>query len=781
MKWRVLISAPYMLTVLEQYRSRLEAEGIEIITAQVRERLSERDLLSIVGTIDAVICGDDQFTERVFREAPRLKVISKWGTGIDSIDTRAAAKLGIQVCNTANAFTDAVADTALGYMLCFARQLPWMDQAMRRGLWVKPDAISLRECVLGVVGVGNIGKAVVRRARAFGMTVFGTDPASVPTSFIEETGLRMVPLVKLLEESDFVSLHCDLNATSYHLIGRNELWIMRSSAYLINTARGYVIDESALIDALGERRIAGAALDVLKRSRYPMTARFALWMAAFSHRIMPTTVSLLASESTSPPLPTCSMGFEKPVTARVARSESEGKPMSRQVFALDRKQEASQSNANNDRDWLLYRGVKNILRCDEAEVVRGIARYVISQHGSLRLLSALIERARQTPLPGVVALIGGIKSFIEPHPGGCSDGTAWVARFGNERRAIEPLLALFPELDWSELKFRWPPDAGSLALLARSLGSTARRILRLARLLERRYEFFKVLRAVELIAYYARYLSIFKGGRFRLAVTSNHSNPHGIAFNLAARKCGVPVVLITHGLPVPPVAKLSYDLAVVHCEAARQIYLEAGCRMGQVFTHGRRRQYAPMPVDSLPERLTVGIFLCKDVNEQRLRALLDRLLADRRVSRVLVRAHPTNLWVGLDSWIASRNDSRVQRSASGPVSNDLKASDIILAGNSSVLVEAVTAGRPSGYAQGLDYGSADLHGFVALGLIYPIDDKLDFDPEAMLNFYKRQGWSCVLRQFANVDEDEESVSMRVGAALRELGASRSAANITIAH
>jgi D-3-phosphoglycerate dehydrogenase / 2-oxoglutarate reductase len=269
MRWRVLISAPYLLPVLEEFRSRLEAEGIEIVTTCVRERLNEDELLPIVGTIDGAICGDDRFTERVLRKAPRLKVISKWGTGIDSIDTSAAARLGILVYNTPNAFTDAVADTALGYILCFARQLPWMDQDIRRGMWIKPDTISLRECALGVIGVGNIGKAVVRRARAFGMRVLGADPVALPEKFIEETSLRMVPLPVLLENSDFISLHCDLNPTSFHLIGRTELAAMRSSAYLINTARGPIVDENALVEALVECRIAGAALDVFEVEPLP--------------------------------------------------------------------------------------------------------------------------------------------------------------------------------------------------------------------------------------------------------------------------------------------------------------------------------------------------------------------------------------------------------------------------------------------------------------------------------------------------------------------------------
>lgn len=269
MTWRVLISAPKFLSAIEEFRPRLEAAGVEIVIVAVRERLSEAELLAVVETIDGAICGDDQFTETVLHAAPRLKVISKWGTGIDSIDTRAAAKLGIRVCNTPNAFTDAVADTTLGYVLGFARGLLSMDCDVRRGLWTKPDLVSLRECTLGVVGVGNIGKAVVRRARAFGTRVIGTDPIALDSSFIAETGLVMTSLSRLLEEADFVSLHCDLNPTSFHLIGRNELEAMKSSAYLINTARGPIIDEPALVDALREKLIAGAALDVFEVEPLP--------------------------------------------------------------------------------------------------------------------------------------------------------------------------------------------------------------------------------------------------------------------------------------------------------------------------------------------------------------------------------------------------------------------------------------------------------------------------------------------------------------------------------
>lgn len=429
------------------------------------------------------------------------------------------------------------------------------------------------------------------------------------------------------------------------------------------------------------------------------------------------------------------------------------------------------TGAIDSRDWLLCRGVKSLLRCDEAEVVEEIARYIISQHRSLRLGSAWIERKRETSVPGVIAFLGGLMRFLEVRASDRQDGALWIARLSNERRAVEALPLLIPELDWSELKFRKRPDAAAFFALVRSLCSNWQRILSLTRRLHHRYEFFKVLRVAELIGYYSRYLDIFQRGRFHLAVMSSHSNPHGIAFNLAARKCGIPVVLITHGMPVRPVARLFYDLAVVHCEAARQTYLEEGCRMGRVLIHGRRQHHAPMPKGPLPERLTVGIFLCKDVNEERFYALVQRLLGDPRVSRILVRPHPKNLWVGIDAWIASRNEPRLHRSHGVTVFRDIEESDIVLAGNSSVLVDAVTAGRPSGYVPNLDHGSTDLHAFVARELIYPIDDKLSFDPDVMLSFYQRPAWPNVLRLFANIDEDEATVMAQLCAAVRDLAAS----------
>ena len=267
----VLVSAPYMIPVIDRFRSSLERHGIELVIPEVHERLSEAELLQYAGKFDGALCGDDQFTERVLAMcAPRLKVISKWGTGIDSIDQQAAVRLGIRVCRTTNAFTLPVADTVIGYILAFARRLPWMDRDVKSGGWEKFLVRSLSECTMGVVGVGNIGKAVLRRARAFGMKLLGNDVIEIAPDFVRENGVEMTSLDDLLSRADFVSMNCDFNPTSFHLINEKTLSFMKPTAVLINTARGPIVDEAALINALMSGAIAGAALDVFEVEPLPL-------------------------------------------------------------------------------------------------------------------------------------------------------------------------------------------------------------------------------------------------------------------------------------------------------------------------------------------------------------------------------------------------------------------------------------------------------------------------------------------------------------------------------
>lgn len=266
----ILFSAPYMIPFLERFKPVFDHYQLELIVPEVHERLGETEILKYAGQFDGTICGDDRYSEAVIRQClPRLKVISKWGTGIDSIDKTVAEQLGVQVKNTPDAFTIPVADSVLGYVLAFARRIPWMDRAMKMGNWEKIPGKSLAECTLGVIGVGNVGKAVLRRAKAFGLRLLGNDIKPIDTDVIKELGVEMTTLEQLLQKSDFISINADLNPTSRHLINSETLSLVKPEVIIINTARGPIIDQPALIKALEEKKIAGAALDVFEDEPIP--------------------------------------------------------------------------------------------------------------------------------------------------------------------------------------------------------------------------------------------------------------------------------------------------------------------------------------------------------------------------------------------------------------------------------------------------------------------------------------------------------------------------------
>jgi D-3-phosphoglycerate dehydrogenase len=260
-----------MLPFIDRFRPVFDYFQCELIIPVVNERLEEEQILAYAGQFDGAICGDDRFTARVLQAcSPRLKVIAKWGTGVDSIDHAACAQLGIQLRNTLNAFTVPVADSVLGYILAFARQQPWMDRAIKAGEWKKIPGRALSESTLGVIGVGNIGKAVLKRASGFGMTLLGNDIIPVPDEFLSEYQVSSVPLSELARRSDFISVNCDLNPTSKHLVNQELLNQMKPTAVLINTARGPIVNEQDLVSALLEKKIAGAALDVFEDEPIPL-------------------------------------------------------------------------------------------------------------------------------------------------------------------------------------------------------------------------------------------------------------------------------------------------------------------------------------------------------------------------------------------------------------------------------------------------------------------------------------------------------------------------------
>jgi D-3-phosphoglycerate dehydrogenase len=264
----VLVSAPYLLPALSRFRPIFEAHQVELVVPHVEERLEEAELLDLVAGVEGVICGDDRFTERVLTAATELRVICKWGTGIDSIDQHACQRLGIAIYNTPNAFTVPVSDSVLGYMLSFARKLPWMSEQMKAGTWDKIPGFTLQEATVGIIGYGNVGQAIARKAEAFDMRILVNDVRDIHQA-PRPARASVVGLELLLRESDFVSVNCDLNPSSQHLLSDREFLAMKPSAVVINTARGPVVDEAALVRALQAGRIGGAALDVYEQEPLP--------------------------------------------------------------------------------------------------------------------------------------------------------------------------------------------------------------------------------------------------------------------------------------------------------------------------------------------------------------------------------------------------------------------------------------------------------------------------------------------------------------------------------
>ncbi len=232
------------------------------------QKLDEAQLLTLVGDIDALICGEDEVTARVMDAAKNLKVISKFGVGVDKIDVAAATARGIAVCNTPGANSESVADMAFCLLLGAARALPRTDASVRKGEWQSIIGCELYRKTLGILGLGKVGRAVARRAKGFSMRVLGFD-AYPDAEWAQSEGVALVPVDTLLRESDFVSVHLPSLPETRGFIGAAELARMKPTAYLVNTARGDILDEDALCAALMDGKLAGAGLDVFAQEPPP--------------------------------------------------------------------------------------------------------------------------------------------------------------------------------------------------------------------------------------------------------------------------------------------------------------------------------------------------------------------------------------------------------------------------------------------------------------------------------------------------------------------------------
>jgi len=262
MKPKVLVTFPIAQPAIKKLR-----EFAEVKLNPSPKPFTKEQLRKEVAHVDAIILGGDRVDEELMAAAPRLKIIARYGVGYDNVNVEAATSRRIFVTYTPSVLSDAVADLTFAFILTLSRRITEADRYVKSGEWGEgktfPLGLDLARKTLGIVGLGHIGTKVVERARAFNMNIIYYDVVRNRQTE-EKYRARPVALKELLKHSDYVSIHVPLTERTEGLIGRNELMLMKSTAFLMNTSRGSIVDRQALYEALKERRIAGAGLDVFQ-------------------------------------------------------------------------------------------------------------------------------------------------------------------------------------------------------------------------------------------------------------------------------------------------------------------------------------------------------------------------------------------------------------------------------------------------------------------------------------------------------------------------------------
>jgi phosphoglycerate dehydrogenase-like enzyme len=260
---RVLVTPRHVANVVTERQAEITAAGLEFVfPPMTRPALTEDELLAILPGCVAAIAMPDAYTPRVLAaSAPTLRLIARAGVGYDSIDLDAATRNNVWVTTTVGSNHDAVADYTLGLILCLFRRLVETVELTRSGAWQRVQGRDLRGKTLGVIGTGRVGREVVARAQAFGMAIVAYD-LYPDAAWATAHSVRYVPLPELLADSAVITLHAPATAQTQHLLNRETLAQCRRGCYVVNTARGELIDEPALYEALESGQVAGAALDV---------------------------------------------------------------------------------------------------------------------------------------------------------------------------------------------------------------------------------------------------------------------------------------------------------------------------------------------------------------------------------------------------------------------------------------------------------------------------------------------------------------------------------------
>ena len=239
----------------------LHRAGHQIRYVPLNAQTPAAEVIRHLEGVPAAIVGGEHYTDEVFRGAPNLRHVARFGVGYDAIDVDAATKNGVVVTNCPGSNATAVADLTIGLMISIARAIPKHDRDVRAGTWQSAVGGDVWQRTIGIVGLGRIGQGVARRARGFDMRVLAYEPYP-NQDFVREHGVELVAIERVFQEGDFVTLHLPAGGENDGLVNARLLGLMKPTAYFINAARGTLVDEDALYDALANKRIAGAALDV---------------------------------------------------------------------------------------------------------------------------------------------------------------------------------------------------------------------------------------------------------------------------------------------------------------------------------------------------------------------------------------------------------------------------------------------------------------------------------------------------------------------------------------
>ena len=260
---KVLITPTTLVVTEGPWVKYLRDAGFEVVFPKRLVQPTEEELLQELAGVTATLAGSEPYTRSVLDAHPQLRVIARAGVGFDAVDLAAALDHGVAVTIAPGTNQEAVAEHTFALILALSRDIVPQDKAVRTGKWPRRPHLPLRGWTLGIAGLGRIGKAVAVRGAAFGMKLLAHEPYP-DKQFVEQYKVKLVPFEQLLKESDYLTVHVPLAAESHHLINKKTLALMKPSAFLINTARGGLVCEADLIEALRNKKLGGAGLDVFE-------------------------------------------------------------------------------------------------------------------------------------------------------------------------------------------------------------------------------------------------------------------------------------------------------------------------------------------------------------------------------------------------------------------------------------------------------------------------------------------------------------------------------------